>query len=103
MYDELDLKRIGQYHGIDIQINQAVEEMAELMVALNKYRRLASQREDLTKAVDHVTEEIVDVEIMLSQIKRLLDIDPRKVEFYKELKIDRELARIKSKYGGGVM
>lgn len=102
MYDELDIKRIGQYYGVDTQINQAVEEMAELMVALNKYRRLTVDRVDLTKAVDSVTEEIADVELMLSQIKRLLNIDPRKVEAYKELKIERQLARIKSKYGGEI-
>lgn len=102
MYNELDLKRIGQYYGVDHQINQATEEMAELIQALNKYRRLTIERVDLTKAVDHVTEEIADVELMLSQIKRLLDIDPRKVEYYKELKIERQLIRIKSKYGGAI-
>ena len=102
MYDDSQLKKIAQCYGVNNQINQAVEEMAELIQALNKYRRIANNRVDLTKARDHVTEEIADVEIMLSQLKVLLDIDPRKVEDIEEAKIDRELARVKFKYGGAI-
>ena len=53
--------------GVQPQINQAMEECAELIQALNKFSR--------HKLIDptNLIEEIADVEIMLSQIKFIID------------------------------
>ena len=39
MYDESQLRKIADHYGLDSQLKQAVEEMAELIQAFNKYTR----------------------------------------------------------------
>ena len=51
------------------QIDQATEEMAELIVALNKYKRYVNFRQgDKEEILAHIAEERADVEIMLNQL-----------------------------------
>ena len=51
------------------QIDQATEEMAELIVALNKYKRYVNfQQGDKEEILAHIAEERADVEIMLNQL-----------------------------------
>ena len=52
--------------GSEAQINQGIEEMAELIQAINKFRRKLC-----TETITHVAEEIADVEIMLEQYKMI--------------------------------
>ena len=66
--------------GADAQINQAVEELAELIVALNHERR---RRHGATEKCE---EEIADVSLMLDQLKRIFSSDRIREHESKKLK-----------------
>lgn len=51
-------------YGDEAQINQGIEEMAELIQAINKFRRNPCK-----ETLKGIAEEIADVEIMLEQYK----------------------------------
>ena len=51
-------------YGNEAQVNQGIEEMAELIQAINKFRRNPCE-----EALKGIEEEIADVEIMLEQYK----------------------------------
>ena len=53
--------------GIDAQINMLIEEMGELLVAINKLRRRKDRNDE--RPVMAMIEELVDVQLMLDQIK----------------------------------
>jgi len=57
--------------GLNAQVGQAIEECAELIVALQKFINRTPKME----SVDVITDEIADVEMMLSQLRLALDID----------------------------
>lgn len=101
---------IADYYGYEPQSRQLIEEMGELIVALNKYWRCKGKIESIngtpvsqffyTEELEekaNVIEEIADVEVMLAQIKYLLFCEER-VEEVKQQKIRRQLQRMK---GGG--
>ena len=56
--------------GVEGQVGQTVEECAELIVALQKY----INREPSPGAIDDIVDEIADVEMMLAQMRLVLDI-----------------------------
>lgn len=56
------------------QLDQAQEELAELIVAISKYKRAAAKDINKDKAIIDVIEEIADVRIMIKQIMLMLDI-----------------------------
>lgn len=90
---------IARYYGFDAQTNQLIEECAELIQEINKYKRqfLRGQpvRESGGKTPrDMVVEEIADVEVMLCQIKYLLHITDLEVEDIAENKIERTMMRM---------
>lgn len=101
-----DIKKIADTYGYDSQSRMLIEEMAELTKAINKAWRVfnyckADTVEDLKvgamamqESIRNLIEEIADVEIMLEQIKYLLDC-VYAVEEVKEQKIARQLERIK--------
>lgn len=82
-------RQILQYYGILHQKSKAIEELAELIVALQK--NLLSGQDGLSK---DVLEEIADVHIMLSQ---LLDDegDKTQVSLIVDRKLKRQIRRIK--------
>jgi hypothetical protein len=55
-------ERALEVWGVEAQLRQAQEELAELIAAINRYMRQRTQS-------DAVVEEIADVEIMLAQLK----------------------------------
>lgn len=62
---EADVEKFGEI----AQIDQATEEMAELIVALNKYKRYVNFRQgNKEEILAHIAEERADVEIMLNQL-----------------------------------
>lgn len=91
----------ANYYGFCAQKDQLIEEMAELIQAMNKYCRTCGNRQRtelvLHEARHNVIEEIGDVEVMLQQIKYLMGINERAVEESKEAKILRTRARIEKK------
>ena len=97
-------KKIAEHYGYDAQSNQLVEECAELIQAVNKYRRATTGTgiavTDKGKiALDNLVEEIADVEIMLEQIKYLLQIPEEDIQGVKIYKINRTKERIAGSKG----
>lgn len=99
---------IANHYGYESQSRQLIEEMAELTVAINKLWRVEKfcDRKNIMDVkgfsypeVKEIIEEIADVEIMLSQIKYLLDCN-NEVEQEKERKILRQLERMKEEMEG---
>lgn len=82
-----DLSRIAEHYGLRVQMRQLVEEMAELTQVICK-----AERFDLETVRDHLVEEVVDVDIVLSQVKYLLGDNA--FERIRKEKIERQLKRI---------
>ena len=92
------IKRIANHYGLAKQQRQLAEECAELIQATSKYMRFQEESYALTvdwTYLQNVIEEIADVEIMLEQMKVLLNLSDEAVESVKNIKVNRELARIK--------
>lgn len=86
-----DIEKIAQYYGYDNQSMQLIEEMAELTQAINHLRRIDNYED--VRSRQAVFEEIADVEIMLEQIKYLLNCHDE-VESMKKYKVNRQLGRV---------
>lgn len=88
--NEKILKMIIEKYGKNKQVGQAVEEMAELTIELNK---------NINRNKDNETEiilEIADVQIMLAQLVMIYDIDPEKLQGAVEYKLLRQKERIEN-------
>ena len=68
------LNRIINTYGIDKQMMQCIEEMAELTQAINKYFR-AEKLDTAADAYKQVIEEIADVQIMIEQMRMMFNED----------------------------
>lgn len=104
-------KENGRYYGYEAQSNQLVEECAELIQAVNKYRRARGRWQVLSPmlepsqeekdreqvALSNLVEEIADVEIMLEQVKDLLQIPEEDIQAIKLYKVNRTRERIADK------
>ena len=96
------IKYIADYYG-SAQYMQTAEECSELIKALSKLQRATSEEDRLkiSTAIRDVIEEIADVEVMLEQLKYLLDIPNSKtIEAIKECKLDRQIRRIEGNSNG---
>ena len=97
------IEQISEHYGFDSQSRQCIEEMAELTKALNKFWRKnllcgqmrltpeLLQRLKQTPEYKDVLEEVADVQIMISQITHLLDMD---VSEMMNFKLQRQIERI---------
>ena len=88
--NEKILKMIIEKYGKNKQVGQAVEEMAELTIELNK---------NINRNKDNETEiilEIADVQIMLAQLVMIYDIDPEKLQGAVEYKLLRQKERMEN-------
>lgn len=85
MDEKQRLAKIIMHFGIAEQTRQAIEELNELAVAINKVHRhgLTADR------IATVTSEIADVMIMLEQMKIIFGISDEKISEMKELKLKR--------------
>ena len=75
--------------GKDAQENQAVEEMAELIQAINKMRRQPSPEH-----LDDLKEELADVQIMLDQLRLIHRVSDEELQFYEAQKLQRLQKRL---------
>lgn len=66
------------------QLDQAQEELAELIVAISKYKRNENKF-----TISNVIEEIADVNIMIKQVMMLLDIKEFEVKNEELYKLNR--------------
>ena len=71
--------------GVNAQVGQAVEECAELIVALQKYINRTPQ----PGMVENILDEIADVEMMLAQLRLVLGIDDDALRERIEYKFER--------------
>ena len=85
--DDEKVKKIADYYGWNSQLRQLAEECCELSVEALHYTRERG-------ATERISEEIVDVLIMIQQIIYLLKNDTEKLEKYADFKLDRQLGRI---------
>lgn len=95
MTDEEKIKKIADTYGYDSQSRQCIEEMAELIQAINKYWRKDLKCGQLEPSKLSIIEEIADVEICLAQMKYLLEIHDEDINKAISKKLDRQLKRIK--------
>ena len=86
--DDEKVKKIADYYGWNSQLRQLAEECSELSVEALHYTRERG-------GTERISEEIVDVLIMIQQIIYLLRNDVEKLEKYADFKLDRQLSRIK--------
>lgn len=87
----LILKRAIETFGKDAQIEMAVEEMAELIFAIQKLKRAGSWSDANTFA--QLTEEMADVKIMLQQLEMIFG-NQHMVDQFVDMKIERLNERI---------
>ena len=82
-------KAIEKYGAL--QLVKASEECCELAQALNKYycMKQADDTCDFNKLEANIIEEIADVEIMLLQVKKILEIKEEDLEEIKKQKLER--------------
>ena len=89
------LDRAVEKYG-ERQLDQAQEELAELIVAISKYKRAVDKDRNTDKSVIDVTEEIADVNIMIKQVMMLLDIEEFEVQNIEIAKLNRLEKRMDS-------
>lgn len=88
------LSDIALFHGLDEQLEQTIEECAELILAIKKYKRYGNKDDGFdTYYLAQVGEEVVDVEIMVKQLKIL--IEGFDFETWTTHQIEKELERMK--------
>lgn len=85
--DEEKVKKIADHYGWNSQLRQLAEECCELSVEALHYTRERG-------GTERISEEIVDVIIMIQQVIYLLRNDTEKLEKYADFKLDRQLGRI---------
>ena len=78
--------------GVDSQIDIAIEELAELIVALKKLKRAHNKTEGV-KARFNVCDEIADVKIVTAQLEMIFDEEL--IAKREEFKINRLKQRLK--------
>ena len=87
-----DINKIADHYGLESQFDMLLEECAELIQAVSKYRRRKYSGVRLA-------EEMADVYIMLEQIQYLLKVKPEVNEWI-DFKVKRQLERIKGEEHG---
>lgn len=89
------IAKIANHYGLEAQLDQTIEECAELILAIRKYKRNCVDVVDV-KVRDNFVEEIADVSIMIKQLKYLMvGLDDYKIGVLENAKLKRQLERIK--------
>lgn len=94
-YDNLTALNLksAEYYGYNKQSQLLVEECSELIQAVCKYNRYKGTKRSI-KCLENLVEEIADVEIMLEQIKAMLNISEELTRVWKIQKVIRTQERI---------
>ena len=96
-----DLLKIINYYGVMKQLKYFQSEVFELNEAIIKAEQFKPKsmiqlNASLNDYVEHIAEEIADVEVMLNQFKEYYGITYEQILVIMQHKIDRQLERIKS-------
>ena len=84
--------------GEENQMRQTQEELAELIVAINKYERAIKNDgcpSHIAYARKNIIEEMTDVLITLDAVKKILDVQDEEIEHFRAFKLNRLLDRLK--------
>ena len=84
--------------GEENQMRQTQEELAELIVAINKYERAIKNDGSpsyIAYTRKNIIEEMADVLITLDTVKKILDIQDEEIEHFRAFKLNRLLDRLK--------
>ena len=84
--------------GEENQMRQTQEELAELIVAINKYERAIKENIHplyINAARKNIIEEMTDVLIMFDAVKKILDIQDEEIKEVRDFKLNRLLNRLK--------
>ena len=91
------IKQISVHYGLNKQLEQAEEECAELILAIQKFKRHRGQF--IKTYSDNVREETADVYIMMCQLMYLMGYDS--IMEIVDKKLDRQIKRMeKEGYDG---
>lgn len=105
MIKDKRIEKIAEFYGKKSQVRQTVEELAELIVAIEKERRFENRAyscsqdelntvlEEWNNSISHMSEEMADVYIMLSQLEYLYK-NSTEIKMFIERKLDRQLDRM---------
>ena len=93
MSNETILRKVIQHYGYINQHQVAMEECGELVQAISKFLR-ATTATDMLKARKGVVEELVDVQIMLDQLKIMHDISDKELNDEYKFKLVRLNGRL---------
>ena len=90
------IKTIAEHHGFEKQTEKAIEELAELIVAIKHMKKPDPERGAFVDFLNELT----DVEIMVSQLKVLAVNENAETEGFLErnydFKLSREMMRIEA-------
>ena len=86
------LEKAIKHYGVENQMAQSIEELAELIVAINKCLRY----KDDIEARNNLVEEVEDTLIMIDQLKIIMDIKDYELECYRQYKLERLERRIEN-------
>ena len=89
------LAMIARHYGLRPQLKKTIEELRELIRAIQTLRFMLWLDKAEQKHFNHVHEEIADVRIMLDQIE-LLTGGSQSCEQWRTAKLDRQIQRIDS-------
>jgi hypothetical protein len=97
--------KIANHYGLEAQLQQLIEEMAELTQAVCKHRRINGEGQPVSPdlksydVAENLIEEIADVKLVLEQVIFLMEID-EDVKEWMDRKIERTLERIGEQNAG---
>lgn len=90
IYDEM----VHRY-GASSQIDQAVEEMSELIQALHKHRRSLKQGHKIASLKEYaILDELADVRIMIEQLQNIFSFSEATLKNQESLKLNRQKNRL---------
>lgn len=87
------IEKIADHYGLQHQLSKSVEELIELVQAIQEYSFRLGMRDDEI-STEHVADEIADVKIMIAQLEYLLELE-EEVNDRVEFKLNRQIDRIK--------
>lgn len=97
--------KVADHYGLEVQMQQLIEEMAELTQAICKYFRIHGQGQPVSKKLSsydieqNLVEELADVKLVLDQVVFLLACEDKVQEVMKQ-KVNRCIERIGEQNAG---
>ena len=93
-FDIPSQSRVAAFYGSDAQAMVHCEELAELIQAISKVRRVKNAGKDDSEARYNLVEEMADVLICLSQMQAMYDIPDHAIQEMIYRKCARQEARL---------